>query len=370
MGDPAAVDFTAGDLCGVLIPVPGDRRPGGRPRSAGRRARRRRWWWRRSTCWRSHAGRRAGRRRHARSGSAQHFGVPMGFGGPHAAFLATRDEYKRRLPGRIIGVATAAADRPAHGDADPRAAHPPREGDQQHLHHECCSPSPASLYAVYHGPEELKAIARRVHALAAALERGCATSATPSAREPFFDTLRVGAGERTADDLVAAAGLGINLHRLGERAVGIALDGRPRRRRRAGCWSSEGEGLGLSARTLAAGADLGFAAPHARQSRRSKPIRSSTPSPSTRCCSSSGWRRDLSLATSMIPLGSCTVESSTPPPRWYRSPGPRSAVFTRSRRPARPWIPGALQVNKILARRSPASPPAPPANAGSQSTPA
>ena len=83
----------------------------------------------------------------------------------------------------------------------------------------------AGMYAVYHGPEGLKAIARRVHALAAALAEGLRHLGYAVGREPFFDTLRVGTGERSADEILAAAeARGINLRELGERAVGIALD--------------------------------------------------------------------------------------------------------------------------------------------------
>ncbi len=317
VGDPAAVDFAAGDLCGVLIQYPA---------TDGRVV--------------DHAP--LAERAHAAGalvvaavdllaltllrppgefgadiavGSAQRFGVPMGFGGPHAAFLATRDEYKRQLPGRIIGVS-----RDRRGKTALRMAMQTRE---QHIRREKATSNictaqvllaiMASLYAVYHGPEGLKAIARRVHALAAALGAGLRHLGYAVGREPFFDTLRVGTGERTADDLVAAAeARGINLRRLGERAVGIALD-------EATTAADVDELLeifggekasGLSAGTLAAGADLGFAAPHARQSAfLTHPVFNAfhTEHEMLRYIKRLE-ARDLSLATSMIPLGSCTMK--------------------------------------------------------------
>jgi glycine dehydrogenase len=317
VGDPAAVDFAAGDLCGVLIQYPATDGRVVDPSSLAERA---------------HA---AGALVVAAVdllaltllrppgefgadiavGSAQRFGVPMGFGGPHAAFLATRDEYKRQLPGRIIGVS-----RDRRGKTALRMAMQTRE---QHIRREKATSNictaqvllaiMASLYAVYHGPEGLKAIARRVHALAAALGVGLRHLGYAVGREPFFDTLRVGTGERTAADLVAAAeARGINLRCLGERAVGIALD-------EATTAADVDELLeifggekasGLSAEALASGADLGFPAPHGRRSAfLTHPVFNAfhTEHEMLRYIKRLE-ARDLSLATSMIPLGSCTMK--------------------------------------------------------------
>ena len=248
-------------------------------------------------------------------GSAQRFGVPMGYGGPHAAFLATRDEYKRQIPGRIIGVS-----RDRRGKTAYRMAMQTRE---QHIRREKATSNictaqvllsiMASMYAVYHGPEGLKAIARRVHALASALAVGLAHLGYAVGRDPFFDTVRVGTGERSADDLLAAAeARGINLRKLGERSVGIALD--------ESATAADVEDLlavfggekaaGLSAERLAEGADLELPAPHARQSAYlTHPVFNSfhTEHEMLRYIKRLE-ARDLSLATSMIPLGSCTMK--------------------------------------------------------------
>jgi glycine dehydrogenase len=248
-------------------------------------------------------------------GSAQRFGVPMGFGGPHAAFLATRDEYKRQLPGRIIGVS-----RDRRGKTALRMAMQTRE---QHIRREKATSNictaqvllaiMASMYAVYHGPEGLKAIARRVHALAAALAEGLRHLGYAVGRDPFFDTLRVDTGERSAADLVAAAeARGINLRHLGERAVGIALDETTLAADVEELLAIFGDetGAGLSAERLAAGSELGIPALHARQSAfLTHPVFNSfhTEHEMLRYIKRLE-ARDLSLATSMIPLGSCTMK--------------------------------------------------------------
>lgn len=163
-------------------------------------------------------------------GSAQRFGVPMGYGGPHAAFFASRDEHKRSMPGRIIGVSRDAA-----GNTALRMAMQTRE---QHIRREkansniCTSQvllaNIAGLYAVYHGPKGLKRIASRIHRLTTILATGLQNGGLKLRHNSWFDTLTVEVEDKGAV-LNRAQSFGVNLRSDIHHAVGITLDETTRR---------------------------------------------------------------------------------------------------------------------------------------------
>jgi glycine dehydrogenase len=246
-------------------------------------------------------------------GNSQRFGVPFGFGGPHAAFLACKDAYKRSMPGRLVGVSVDAQGRPAYRlTLQTREQHIRREKATSNI----CTAQVllavmASLYAVYHGPQGLQRIARRVHRLTVILAAGLRNAGFVT-NATFFDTITVrGAAGRPLDAArlhAAARARRFNLRELGADAVGIALDETATRADVEALWSI----FGVGARVAALDPSVADAIP-------APLVRTSAylthPVFNTHHSEHELLRylraladKDLALDRTMIPLGSCTMK--------------------------------------------------------------
>lgn len=239
-------------------------------------------------------------------GTTQRFGVPMGFGGPHAGFLACRSAHARNLPGRLVGVSTD-----ADGQVAYRLALQTRE---QHIRREkatsnICTAQVllavlAAMYASYHGADGLSAIARRVHAHAAALARGLRSAGVEVVHDEFFDTVLTRVPGRADEVLAAAAARGVNLWKVDDDSVSIACDE-----------ATTAEHVGIVLEAFSAGAvgaveipvDPGHGDRTSEFLQHEAFVRYRTETAMLRYLRALS-DKDMALDRTMIPLGSCTMK--------------------------------------------------------------
>jgi glycine dehydrogenase len=254
-------------------------------------------------------------------GNTQRFGVPVGFGGPHAAYLAVRDEFKRQMPGRLVGVTVDEQGNPAL-----RLALQTRE---QHIRREkatsnVCTAQAllaimASMYAVYHGPHGLKTIALRVNRIASLLAAGVKALGYTLANDTFFDTLTVETGARTGALHDIAIAKRINLRRVSETRVGVSIDETTTRSDLADLLEMFAQAAGAGDAPQVDALDAALAGAADASSVPDSVVRTSaylTHHVFNRHHSETEMLRylrsladkDLALDRSMIPLGSCTMK--------------------------------------------------------------
>jgi len=250
-------------------------------------------------------------------GSAQRFGVPMGYGGPHAAFFATRDEYKRSVPGRIIGVSVDTRGKPALRMAmQTREQHIRREKATSNI---CTAQvllaNMAAFYAIYHGPEGLKTIAGRIHRLTDLLAVGLQQKGLKLAHDSWFDTLCIDAGSQRDALYQGAQTSGFNLRKLGDEHLCISLDERSDRAEIAALWTAllgadHGLDIGtLDAELVSNGSDSIPAELERTSVFLTHPVFNEYHSETEMLRYLKRLEnKDLSLAHSMIALGSCTMK--------------------------------------------------------------
>ncbi|HUI65409.1 MAG TPA: aminomethyl-transferring glycine dehydrogenase [Bacteroidota bacterium] len=246
-------------------------------------------------------------------GSTQRFGIPLGYGGPHAAYFATRDAHKRHMPGRIIGVSVD-----SHGKRALRMALQTRE---QHIRREKATSNVctsqvllavmAGMYAVYHGPEGLRTIAERIHSLTRMLAAGVTELGHRIVHDEFFDTLRIRPSKGALERILAAAtGERMNFRVFADRTLGIALDevsDMTELKRLLGVFAGGGSTPDVSKFSAHAGPYEGALARKSDFLRH--PVFNMYHSETSMLRYMHALEaKDLALNVSMIPLGSCTMK--------------------------------------------------------------
>lgn len=243
-------------------------------------------------------------------GSTQRFGVPMGFGGPHAAYFAVRDEHQRSLPGRLVGVSVDTAGRPAMRLAlQTREQHIRREKATSNI---CTSQVllavMASMYAIHHGPVGLRRIARRINRLAAVLAQGLRDGGVEVVHDAFFDTVAARVPGRADKVMAIALAEGINLRRIDADTVAASLDETTGRGVVETVWHAFGLTADLDA------LDTTVDDPRPASLRRTTPALTHPIFSAYRSETElvrymrKLVNRDIALDRSMIPLGSCTMK--------------------------------------------------------------